>query len=42
MEEVLKIAFTRTPQPIAWEEDREQKAQVLPPKDETPTGVTAH
>ncbi len=42
MEEVLKIAFTRMPQAIAWEEDGEQKAQVLPPKDETPTGVTAH
>jgi ATP-dependent Lon protease len=42
MEEVLKIAFTRPPQPIAWEEESEEDTKVVPPKDETPTGVTAH
>ena len=42
MEEVLKIAFTRPPQPIAWEEERVAEAQVVPPKDETQPGVTAH
>jgi ATP-dependent Lon protease len=42
MEEVLKIAFTRTPQPIAWEEEGEEDAQVVPPKDESQAGVTAH
>ena len=41
MEEVLKIAFTRMPQPIVWEEVSEP-AQVVAPKDETPAGVTAH
>jgi ATP-dependent Lon protease len=42
MEEVLKIAFTRMPQPIVWEEEGEGEAQVVPPKDETQPGVTAH
>jgi ATP-dependent Lon protease len=42
MEEVLKIAFTRPPQPIAWEEEAEVAAKVVPPKDETLPGVTAH
>jgi ATP-dependent Lon protease len=41
MEEVLKIAFTRMPQPIVWEEAGEP-AQVVAPKDETPAGITAH
>jgi hypothetical protein len=42
MEEVLKIAFTRLPQPIVWEEESAQAAQVVPAKDETHPGVTAH
>ena len=42
MEEVLKIAFTRPPQPIVWEEEGEEAAQVVPPKDESQAGVTAH
>jgi ATP-dependent Lon protease len=42
MEEVLKIAFTRLPQPIVWEEEGEEEAQVVPPKDEGLPGVTAH
>src|SRR5215471_1227840 len=42
MEEVLKIAFTRPPQPIVWEEEAEEEAQVVPPKDEGLPGVTAH
>ncbi len=42
MEEVLKIAFTRPPQPIAWEEERAEAAQVVSPKDESQAGVTAH
>ncbi|HBH41954.1 MAG TPA: endopeptidase La, partial [Rhizobiales bacterium] len=42
MEEVLKIAFTRLPQPIVWEEETVEEAQVVPPKDETHPGVTAH
>jgi ATP-dependent Lon protease len=42
VEEVLKIAFTRPPQPIVWEEEAEEEAQVVPPKDETQPGVTAH
>jgi ATP-dependent Lon protease len=42
MDEALKIAFTRPPQPIVWEEEAEGQAQVVPPKDETQAGVTAH
>jgi hypothetical protein len=42
MEEVLKIAFTRLPQPIVWREETEEEAQVVPPKDETQPGLTAH
>jgi ATP-dependent Lon protease len=42
MDEVLKHAFTRPPQPIAWEEEAEAEAPVVPPKDETQPGVTAH
>jgi ATP-dependent Lon protease len=42
MDEVVKIAFTRPPQPIAWEEEVAD-AQVVPPADEEPSaGVTAH
>jgi ATP-dependent Lon protease len=41
MEEVLKIAFTRMPQPIVWEEAGEP-ARVVAPKDEAPAGITAH
>jgi len=41
-EEVLKIAFTRPPQPIVWEEEGEGAAQVVPPKDEISAGLTAH
>ncbi len=32
MDEVLKIAFTRPPQPIAWEEEGVAEAQVVPPR----------
>ena len=42
MEEVLKIAFSRSPQPIAWEEEGEEAGKIVPPKEETPAGVTAH
>jgi ATP-dependent Lon protease len=42
VDEVLKIAFTRPPQPIVWEEEGEGAAQVVPPKDETSAGLTAH
>ena len=43
MEEVLKIAFTRLPQPIVWgEEEAVEQAQVVPPKDDSLPGVTAH
>ena len=42
VEEVLKLAFTRTPQPIVWEEEGEGAAQVVPAKDEPSTGLTAH
>jgi ATP-dependent Lon protease len=42
VEEVLKIAFTRAPQPIVWEEEGEGSSQVVPNKDESGTGVTAH
>ncbi len=42
MDEVVRIAFTRPPQPIAWEE-QVADAQVVPPADEEPSaGVTAH
>ena len=41
MEEVLKIAFTRQPQPIVWEEEG-AGSQVLQPKEEPGAGVTAH
>jgi ATP-dependent Lon protease len=42
MDEVLKIAFVRMPEPIEW--DEEQEAARVPPKEEAPaaTGVTAH
>jgi ATP-dependent Lon protease len=42
MEEALKIVFTRLPQPIAWEEEAVGEAKVVPPKDETQPGFTAH
>jgi ATP-dependent Lon protease len=42
VDEVLKIAFTRSPQPIVWEEEGERTAQVVPGKDEPGTGLTAH
>jgi ATP-dependent Lon protease len=42
MDEVVKIAFVRPPQPIAWEEEGEEPGKIVPPKEETPTGVTAH
>ena len=42
VDEVLKIAFTRTPQPIVWEEEGEGASQVVRNKDESGTGVTAH
>jgi ATP-dependent Lon protease len=41
MEEVVKIAFTRPPQPIAWEMETEEDP-VVPPKEEPSAGVTAH
>ena len=40
--EALKIAFTRTPQPIVWEEEGEGASQVVPNKDDAGTGLTAH
>jgi ATP-dependent Lon protease len=40
--EVLKLAFTRPPQPIVWEEEGEGAAQVVPAKDESASGLTAH
>jgi len=42
VDEVLKIAFTRTPQPIVWEEEGEGASQVVRNKDQSGTGVTAH
>jgi ATP-dependent Lon protease len=42
MEEVLKIAFVRQPEPIVWEEESEAPSSVVPPKGEAPAGVTAH
>ena len=42
VEEVLKIAFTRAPQPIVWEEEGEDAAQVVPSEDKPGTGLTAH
>jgi ATP-dependent Lon protease len=42
VDEVLKIAFTRSPQPIVWEEEGERTAQVVPGKDEPGAGLTAH
>jgi ATP-dependent Lon protease len=42
VDEVLKIAFTRSPQPIVWEEEGEGTAQVVPGKDEPGAGLTAH
>jgi ATP-dependent Lon protease len=41
-DEVLKIALTRGPQPIVWEEEGEDTGQVVPSKDESGTGLTAH
>jgi ATP-dependent Lon protease len=42
VDEVLKIAFTRTPQPIVWEEEGGDTSQVVPNKDDAGTGLTAH
>ncbi|MGC2410816.1 MAG: endopeptidase La [Methyloceanibacter sp.] len=42
MDEVVKIAFVRPPQPIVWEEESEQADKLLPSKEEAPAGVTAH
>ncbi len=42
MDEVLKIAFVRQPEPITWEEERPPARSVVPAKEETPAGVTAH
>jgi hypothetical protein len=42
MDEVVKIAFVRPPQPIAWEEEGEEAGKIVPPKEEAPAGVTAH
>jgi len=42
VEEVLKIAFTRPPQPIVWEEEGGDTTQVVPGKDDQGTGLTAH
>ncbi|HLC09189.1 MAG TPA: S16 family serine protease, partial [Methyloceanibacter sp.] len=41
MDEVVKIAFTRPPQPIIWEDDSKSR-EIATPKDETPAGITAH
>jgi ATP-dependent Lon protease len=41
MEEVVKIAFVHPLKRIDWNEDQESE-QVVPPKGETTTGVTAH
>jgi len=42
MDEVVKIAFVKAPQPIVWEEEAEDTGKIVPPKEETPAGVTAH
>jgi ATP-dependent Lon protease len=42
MDEVVKIAFVRPPQPIVWEEEGEEAGKIVPPKEEAPAGVTAH
>ena len=42
MDEVVKIAFVRPPQPIVWEEEGEDGGKIVPPKEEAPAGVTAH
>ena len=42
MDEVLKIGLSRAPQPIVWEEEGVEQGQVVPPKDESLPGVTAH
>jgi ATP-dependent Lon protease len=42
VEEVLKHAFTRPPQPIVWDDEGQGAAQVVPAKDETSAGLTAH
>jgi ATP-dependent Lon protease len=41
MDEVLKIAFVRPFQAIAWDEEAEA-AKLVPPKDEAPAALTAH
>ncbi|MGB6438064.1 MAG: S16 family serine protease, partial [Methyloceanibacter sp.] len=42
MDEVVKIAFVKAPQPIVWEEEAADTGKIVPPKEETPAGVTAH
>jgi ATP-dependent Lon protease len=42
MDEVVKIAFTRQPQAITWEEEGEDAGKLITPKDEAPAAVTAH
>jgi ATP-dependent Lon protease len=42
MEEVLTIALSRPPQPIVWEDEGENRTKLVPPKDDSLPGVTAH
>ncbi|TYC58577.1 endopeptidase La [Rhodobacterales bacterium] len=42
MEEVLKNALTRLPEPIEWDEAAAQATATTPEKDEDTTGILAH
>lgn len=42
MDEVVKIAFVRPPQPIAWDEESEEAGKLVPPKEEASAALTAH
>ncbi len=42
MDEVVKIAFTRPPQPIVWEEEGDGRPKSCRPRTRTQAGVTAH
>jgi ATP-dependent Lon protease len=42
MDEVLKIAFVRTPEPIAWEGKSGEAAKVVPPEEQPGAALTAH
>jgi ATP-dependent Lon protease len=42
VDDVIKIALTRVPEPIEWDEKAAAEAASVSGKDDSGTGVTAH